>query len=112
MVQTLQAQDNGMRSYVVLRAIFIAGERVEPGAAVSLSRIVGAELAAANKVAPDGSPAAEAAREAARAAAKAAKAAKKPPKPADLGDAAAQAAPDAATAVGGTTTESNSEESS
>jgi hypothetical protein len=74
MVQTLKAQDSGMRAYVVLRAICIDGERVEPGTDVQLSRVVGAELMAANKLAPEGSPEAKAAKAAAKAASKAAKA--------------------------------------
>ena len=73
MVQTIKAQDSGLRAFVVLRAICIAGERVEPGASVSLSKVVGSELAAASKVAPEGSDAANAAKEAAHAAAQAAK---------------------------------------
>lgn len=104
MVQTLQAQDSGMRDYVVLRAIFIDGDRVEPGTGVKLSRIVGAELAAANKIAPDGSAAAEAARKAA----KAAKAVKKTPKLADSGEPSAQPAGD--TAAAGASTDTNSED--
>ena len=75
MVQTLKAQDNGMRAYVVLRAICIGGERVEPGSDVELSRVVGAELMAAKKIAPEDSPEAKAAKSAAKAASKAAKAA-------------------------------------
>ena len=55
MVQTV-AKSTGPQPYTVLRPIFIDGERQEIGAVVSLSRTVGAELVAANKVAP-GKPA-------------------------------------------------------
>ena len=62
MVQMLKAQEPTTRSYVVVRAICIDGKRVEPGATVQLSRTTGTELAAASKVAPEGSDAANAAK--------------------------------------------------
>ncbi|MEY2686553.1 MAG: hypothetical protein RL375_751 [Pseudomonadota bacterium] len=86
MVQTLKPLDNGLATYVVLRAICIGGDRVEPGASIQLTKVQGTELAAAAKVAADGTPAAKAAQDAAKAAAKAAKAAaaaKPAEKPAD-----------------------------
>ena len=63
MVQTV-AQPAGSLQYVVLRPIFIAGERKEVGDAVTLARQVGAELVAAHKVAPAPAPAAAPAAEA------------------------------------------------
>lgn len=74
MVQTLKPLDSGLATYVVLRAICIGGDRVEPGASVQLTKPQGTELAAAAKVAADGTPAAKASQDAAKAAAKAAKA--------------------------------------
>lgn len=62
MVQMLKAQEPTTRAYVVLRAICIDGQRVEPGTVVQLSRTIGTELASAAKVAPEGSPAADAAK--------------------------------------------------
>lgn len=92
MVQTLKSQDSGLRAYVVLRAIFIGGQRVEPGAQLQLTRALGTELAAANKVAAEGTPAADQALQAAAAAVRAAKAEKKKP--------AAEAREDAGTGEG------------
>lgn len=73
MVQTLKPLDSGQTTYVVIRPICIGGERVEPGASVQLTKVQGTELAAASKVALEGTPAAKAAQDAAKAAAKAAK---------------------------------------
>ena len=81
MVQTLKPLDSGQATYLVIRPICIGGERVEPGASVQLTKVLGTELAAAAKVAADGTPAAKAAQDAAKAAAKAAKAAKPADKP-------------------------------
>lgn len=75
MVQTLKPLDSGQATYVVIRPICIGGERVEPGASVQLTKVQGTELAAASKVALDGTAAAKAAQDAAKAAARAAKAA-------------------------------------
>lgn len=75
MVQTLKPLDSGHATYVVIRPICIGGERVEPGASVQLTKVQGTELAAASKVALDGTAAAKAAQDAAKAAARAAKAA-------------------------------------
>lgn len=72
MVQTFKPLDSGLATYVVLRAICIGGDRVEPGASVQLTNQQGTELTAAAKVAADGTPAAKAAQDAAKAAAKAA----------------------------------------
>lgn len=41
-----------LKAFVVLRAICIGGERVEPDSIVMLGPVLGAELKAANKVAP------------------------------------------------------------
>lgn len=78
MVQTINTQKPRTSEYVVLRAICIQGERIEPGATLQLASTVGMELAAAGKVAPAGSNQANAAIDAAEPArpAKAAKAAK------------------------------------
>ena len=62
MVQMLKTQEPATRAYVVLRAICIQGERVEPGTTVQLIKSIGTELAAAVKVAPEGSDAANAAK--------------------------------------------------
>ena len=75
MVQTLKPLDSGQATYVVIRPICIGGERVEPGASVQLTKVQGTALAAASKVALDGTAAAKAAQDAAKAAARAAKAA-------------------------------------
>lgn len=75
MVQTLKPLDSGEADYVVVRPICIGGKRVEVGASVSLTKVQGTELAAASKVALEGTPAAKAAQDTARAAARAAKAA-------------------------------------
>ncbi len=74
MVQTLKTSEPATSAYVVLRPIFIGGERCESGSTVQLTKPQGSELAAAAKVAADGTPAAKAAQDAAKAAAKAAKA--------------------------------------
>lgn len=68
MVQTLKPLDSGQATYLVIRPICIGGERVEPGASVQLTKVLGTELAAAAKVAADGTPAAKAAQDAAKAA--------------------------------------------
>lgn len=64
MVQTVASRASGApQPYVVLRPIFLAGERLEVGARVMLPPTVGTELASAAKVAPapaDEPPAAEA----------------------------------------------------
>lgn len=79
MVQMLKTQEPATRAYVVLRAICIQGARVEPGATLQLTKPVGTELAAASKVALEGTDAATAAIAAVKAAKAAAKAAKAVP---------------------------------
>lgn len=74
MVQTLKTSEPATAGYVVLRPIFVGGQRCEVGATVQLTKPQGSELAAAAKVAAEGTPAAKAAQDAAKAAAKAAKA--------------------------------------
>ena len=81
MVQMLKTQEPATRAYVVLRAICIQGARVEPGASLQLTKPIGTELAAASKVALEGTDAANAAVKAAKAAAKAAKAVPADPAP-------------------------------
>jgi len=44
------ASQSKLIPYIVLRAIAIGGERIEPGSLVDLGTVLGAELAAANKV--------------------------------------------------------------
>jgi hypothetical protein len=77
----LKTQEPATRAYVVLRAICIQGARVEPGASLQLTKPIGTELAAASKVALEGTDAANAAVKAAKAAAKAAKAVPADPAP-------------------------------
>ena len=54
-----------LQPYTVTRAICMAGERVEVGATVHLTRVQGTELFAAGKVTPGAAPSAEPAAEAA-----------------------------------------------
>jgi hypothetical protein len=62
MVQTaIKPTEPDTKPFVVLRPICMAGERVEIGETVELTRTQGTELATATKVAPAGSPAADAA---------------------------------------------------
>lgn len=62
MVQTaIKPTEPETRPFVVLRPICMAGERIEIGETVELTRTQGTELATAAKVAPAGSPAADAA---------------------------------------------------
>ena len=51
MAQTHKPQQPAESDYVVLRAICMAGQRVEVGAVVRMSRSVGTEAMAAGKVA-------------------------------------------------------------
>ncbi len=52
MVQTVKQPAQATARYTVLRAMCMAGERVEPGASVELTPVQYAELKAANKVGP------------------------------------------------------------
>lgn len=61
MVQTTKPAEPKASPYVVLRPICMDGDRVEVGATVELTRLQGTELETAGKVAPAGSPAADAA---------------------------------------------------
>lgn len=83
MVQMLKTQEPATRAYVVLRAICIQGARVEPGTSLQLTKTVGTELAAAQKVAANGTDAANASIAAVKTAKASAKAAAKAPAPAD-----------------------------
>ena len=57
MVQTVKTSSQGTAHYTVLRAMCMAGERVEPGSSVELTPTQYAELKAANKVGPLAAPA-------------------------------------------------------
>lgn len=57
MVQTVAKKADDVGAYTVLRPICIAGERVEVGESVELTRVQYTELAAAGKVGPLEAPA-------------------------------------------------------
>lgn len=81
MVQTaIKPSESATKPFVVLRALCMAGERVEVGEIVQLTNSLSIELMTATKVAPEGSAAADAAvkslKEAKAAAARQAKEAK------------------------------------
>lgn len=52
MAQTNKPPAAAEADYIVLRAICLQGEPVKVGTIVTLSRVVGSELMAANKLAP------------------------------------------------------------
>lgn len=52
MVQTVAKKDDAVATYTVLRPICIAGDRVDVGGTVELTKVQYTELAAAGKVGP------------------------------------------------------------